>query len=360
MTSDGSGLALNQTIAAVAMILVLVGAGCASTSASERSLPSSTTAPVDESTEENPSSDDGDDPERAKLDDDDTRVLTERVGVYVHTNQEFEDSIRHKQDVLRQRDDVIANCMSTTGFQYFPDAPEVVVSFYDGFDEERNTREWAEIYGFGITTLRYQAGTVGPRITGYPGNPPARPPDSDEESDPFNNYLVSLGEDGQAEYWTALYGTTPKSADFSEEKFMASCAGQAEIAVPEFENTDNVQLASVDPTGLLDRAEASPEFIGLEQQGSRCLRDAGHDFSSEVDARGSIVQAEFDMDQRLGFIGDPANLQGTAADDFIESMQAIQEQEIEAALAVWDCGVAEPQLRALLGDLVVEPYQTDG
>ena len=341
-----------RTIGPLLMLLALFGVGCSS-AASELPLPPSTTASVGATTtsEEVESSS-----QDQVLAEEDARLLAQHVGVYVHTNEEFEASIRHKQEILRRRDEIIAGCMVDRGFEYFPDPPEVVISFYDGFEEERNSREWAAIYGFGITTLRFPAGTLDGRVIGYPGNPPPRPPNSDEESDPFNNYLVSLGEDGQDEYWVALYGTTPKANDFSEENFLAACAGQAEIAIPEFESTDGVQLALIDPIDLLDRAEASPEFLDLEREGARCLGTAGHVFTSEVEARGTIVQLEHEMDQRFGFVN-PSALQGTAADDFVEALRQVQAQEIETALAVWECGVAEPQLRVALNELVAKLYQ---
>ena len=70
-----------------------------------------------------------------------------------------------------EREQLIAECMSEAGFDYQP----LTIATGDRDGPDPATREYAETYGFGITTQAFSQTQVGQHLVGYPDPPGPTP-----------------------------------------------------------------------------------------------------------------------------------------------------------------------------------------
>lgn len=96
----------------------------------------------------------------------------------------------------RKVQQAVADCMKQEGFEYIAQDPAVFMGS-STFDEDIafDSKEWAEKYGFGMSTTFGSDGFAGPGTT---------PP-----TDPNQAYVESLSEAERAAYHKALYGEVP-------------------------------------------------------------------------------------------------------------------------------------------------------
>ncbi len=285
----------------------------------------------------------------------DIESLAAHLGLYVHAdNTNFYADMNARKSRLLERNEIVAQCMADRGLEFIGDDPEVVHGYYDGFDIDRNTQAWAARYGFGITTLIVsqdrldRADSTDAPAVGYPGRAPkAAPPIADGETDPLSSYLETLEDPDR--YWTALYGANPDPNTGAYVE--TSCAGVAAKRVPDPSalTATSVLSGEADAASVLERLSTHQQVVEQEQAGAQCLSDQGFSFTDELDARIAV------WDVRGALAEQP---EGSASADlpssYLDSLADAQDFELAAAVAVWDCGVAQAQLNSLKTSLLPE------
>jgi len=282
----------------------------------------------------------------------------------------------------------VAECMAREGFEYTP----VDYSDFDVFGEddeefEHGSREWAEKWGFGITTQAFSQSQVGPDLLGYTDFE-----DGPGESfvDPNQEYRESLGEDGQAAYNEALYGD---EASFSGPEIDESMSEEEieellEDAGLDFSGPGGCMGEAFEGSGLggggfyqkfgdefealYERIQSDPRITELEQEVSRCVADEGLEYTNREavyessdqkmtplyeEAFGTPPELPDNFDTMTGeeqeaFFNDfqPPELSDSAKATLAE----LQAEEIKLAIAVFDCGGSDEKLGEIYQEVSIE------
>ncbi|MGI9596110.1 MAG: class I SAM-dependent methyltransferase [Acidimicrobiales bacterium] len=105
-------------------------------------------------------------------------------------------------DEERLREEKVAACMKQQGFEYVPrETPQFdFLTTADGLAYD--SREYAEKYGFGITTERFAQEEVGPDLIGHISDEPGE----SFEVDPNDAIVEAMDGATRAAYYEALYG----------------------------------------------------------------------------------------------------------------------------------------------------------
>ncbi|MFV0427408.1 MAG: hypothetical protein ACK5KU_10295 [Beutenbergiaceae bacterium] len=252
-------------------------------------------------------------------------------GVGEQSSEEWE---AEYEDQQRRIEELIATCMADQGFEYIPmnyADMGIDTSDLDGeFDPA--SREYAEQYGYGITTMDEIV-----------GSDPAQEPE-----DPNQAIYDAMSDSEQAAYEAALYGDFDVSAamDMDDDEFempdasQTGCTGQAEAAVRgTAEEEATVDNLSQDPRFaeffeaeelFYTTAENDPSFDELEAEWSSCMAEAGYDgFANSNAAADSIFE---EMNALWDATGDEEGVEPDEAE-----MARLREIEITLAVADWDC-----------------------
>ena len=200
----------------------------------------------------------------------------------------------------RHMQDAVAECMHEDGFEYVPRIPEQDSAAPADDLPEWGTREFAEGYGYGITTLGDLAGP--------------------EPADPNADLLASMSEEGRAEWETALYGAP--STDAEPAIGSAGCLGEAQREVygggllgdPRF-----LEL-SAELAPLYEAVDVDPRVVAVTAEWSICMGDAGHEVASPGEA---VSELYTDLEHALE-IGE-------------EAPAALTQREVLVATADHDC-----------------------
>ncbi|MEM7325230.1 MAG: hypothetical protein AAF531_19225 [Actinomycetota bacterium] len=258
----------------------------------------------------------------------------------------------NEQEQLRQEQ--IATCMSEQGFEYIPvdQSSFDFASFNDGLDYD--SREYAERFGFGITTQYLPQATVGPDLVGYDDTIF----EDFESADPNQEIVEAMDPSTQEAYYEALWGEEPEfDASFDaetateeelEEQFAfepQGCYGEAFESDKTTRFYDDFQDELED---MYEAIEADPRIVAARQEAEDCIADAGYQFSPDSDG----YQALFDRFQD-GLSEVDAETGGSPFDTMTEEdFAAMSEDEIEAMFNV------TPELtdrgKQLLGELQAE------
>lgn len=227
-------------------------------------------------------------------------------------------------------EEAIARCMKEQGFAYqpMPYAPSGPV--HAGADVPAwGTREFAQEYGYGITT----AADLGALME------PVEMPE-----DPNQEYVDAMSESERRTYWAALYGELATSAVDLEEGEVprwdwtkAGCSGMAQHEVYEVATSDSSSLLA-ELASLYDGATADPRYLAAQQVWISCMADAGYDYSAPDEPQ-TALNDEFSqaLDPTTGAI-DPA-----VVDD-------LRDRELATALADAECR-ADSELDRTLGEV---------
>ncbi len=287
-----------------------------------------------------------------------TDAVAIHLDIYVHAdNEEFSAAMETLKSRLAERNEMIAQCMGDRGFDFVGDDPEVVHGYYEGFDVDRNSVEWAGRYGFGITTLIWPQGSLndleaGGVAVGHPGRAPKTPPQVGEgETDPLSAYLETL--DDPQRYWTALYGANPDPATGAYAD--TSCAGVAADRVPDRAKVaaEAVLVDSSAVATVLTRLADHEQVVDRRQVGAACLADQGFGFADELDARIAVWELRGALPEQPweataeGSVGAYSEDGLDLSSEYLAALVDAQATEVSAALAVWECGVAQAQLNRL-------------
>ncbi len=272
----------------------------------------------------------------------------------------------------RQRQDEIAACMKEQGFDYIPiDQTEFLsVTGQDGLDYD--SREYAEKYGFGITTQRFSQEEVGPDLVG-------RTFDEAEEAyvDPNQEVVAAMDEASQEAYYEALYGSEDdfpiidesmseeEIAEITEDYVYEPSGCQAEAYGDDFNSAFYSDFED-ELTELYEAVEKDPRVVEAEEQLAACMADEGYEFDAGADGFSELFQeldAEMqEVQELIGFPGDILTEEDFSAmsEEDLEAMQEeanqpveipeeakvilaeAQAKEVDMALAMWDCGAGSP------------------
>jgi hypothetical protein len=282
-----------------------------------------------------------------------------------------EDDQARYADQERTRLEWVAACMADQGFEYhYPDPGDQQFSTDQSADgPEWGTREWAEIYGFGVSTQAFDQSVVGPDLVGTTSSV------TTEYTDPNGEYIDSLSQQEQSAYWSALYGDDPGvewDDSLTDAENEALVAAYYEDYVPTgCDSRSYDEFAGEDPfaavwetygdelSAIYERVEADPEMMAAVDEISRCVNAKGFAYSGDQGVYEDINTRMEEIWQSLDSSGPAAVSEEDVAvmseeelasknsqpDQLSEEGRAklaeLQDYEISFALAVYDCGGSE-------------------
>lgn len=167
----------------------------------------------------------------------------------------------------REVEELVAVCMQDQGFDYTPVENNGGMVTSDDLDVEWGTLEFAEQYGYGISTDPWGSADM---------------PDT-EWVDPNQEYLESMSEGEAAAYSEALYGAPTEPTGDEEEVVeydwtTAGCYGAAQHEVYEGGvEDDEFSAVQAELDRYYETVEADPRIAELESAWSSCMADEGYD-----------------------------------------------------------------------------------
>lgn len=291
----------------------------------------------------------------------------------------------NEQEQLRQ--EKIASCMNEQGFEYIPvdQSSFNFADFNGGIDY--NSREYAEKYGFGMTTQHMSQTSVGPDLVGYDDSMF----EDFESNDPNQEIVQAMDQSTQEAYYLALYGEEPEfDASFDPETATdeeldeaysfepQGCFGEA-YAGDSANNFYNDFQDELDE--MFEAIEDDPRIVEAQQEIENCVSDNGYEFSMDSDGYEALWEqfqdrlAEVDAEAG-GFPFEEMSEEDFAAmsEDEIDAMinfspelsdkgkailGELQAEETAMAVVVWDCGgsFGDSEMADLFQEVSVEYEQ---
>lgn len=166
-------------------------------------------------------------------------------------------------------EEATAACMAEQGFEYIPvDYSQMGGGFVtSGDDIPWGTKEFAEEYGYGITTSPMQEEMI--------------EEDPEEWVDPNQEYVEAMSETEREAYYAALYGeqTYEEPLEGEEVEYNweeAGCSGRAQQEANAL-GVDPEQMSALeeDMTAMWEAMQSDPRMAALNEEWSSCLADAG-------------------------------------------------------------------------------------
>lgn len=283
----------------------------------------------------------------------------------------------------RERQDLIAACMRSEGFEYIPIDPEENSFFEEPGGLERGSDEWVAKYGFGITTMWFSQEEVGPDLVGHDFG-------SFEDQiavDPNQAIVEAMGLTEQDAYYIALDGDQQfpefdetlseeeMEAQFEDFDFQPSgCRGEAynDSADPTFRFYDEF---SDELEAMYERVQTDARFVEAQQKISDCVADKGYEYTADEDLYERFESEMMVIDNSIDHPGEDLteedfgsmtpeeldeifNQPRVLSEQALATLAELQQEEIELAVAVNDCdGGFESQGR-LFQEIVAE-YEQD-
>jgi len=226
-----------------------------------------------------------------------------------------------EQQAMRYQE-AVAACMAEAGFEYLPTLSGLVSFDEAALDPPRDSREYAEQYGYGYGSRPDGAGS----ITSHGGNP--------------NDEIVAAMSESEAdEYYLALYGTwfedylaAGSPEGFEGDWTRSGCDGRATHEVSRAgAESDATYLALKDE---IDRIEAEvvpthPDVVAADAEWSECMADAGFPgYARQPDARASFNEHFTASGGGGGVVGPDGMTPGQAE---------LTQEETALATVDWDC-----------------------
>lgn len=182
-------------------------------------------------------------------------------------DQESQSELQSRfEQEAREREEFIAACMSEQGFNYTPVQMSVVVTTAgDSTGPQQGTIEWAELWGFGISTDPWSAGAGGG------GTSIATGPAGDDP----NQALVEAMSDAERAAWEEALWGTPQEGEW--DPMQAGCNGQAQAAQWETNATPSqFEALETEMERVWEQTQTDPQMATLNAAWASCLTDAGH------------------------------------------------------------------------------------
>lgn len=228
-------------------------------------------------------------------------------------------------------EEITAECMADLGFDYTPvDQAQGFVDQGEELDVEWGTLEFAEQYGYGITTDPW-SGTV------------------DEEPvtewvDPNQEYVEAMSETEQQAYYEALWGNPvwededgePVEYDWTQH----GCQGKAQHEVYEGgAATEEFADLEEEMNAVWEGVEADPRRGELEAAWAACMADAGHSGYTRVG------EPEEQLSEELNSLWEEFSPDPEATEEdwaalekqIEEQRKALTPREMELAVADFTC-----------------------
>lgn len=227
--------------------------------------------------------------EQAPTSSDKEGPLTKYFGALYDENAWNEDTLAEQQ---QREQDIIAKCMHEQGFEYHPNLHSVISYQSDDSAPEYGSKEFAELYGYGIVESPY-SNTEGEAVP-----------------DPNEAYVLSLSESERQAYYEALsgpqlseeqalemaesgggegpdFGSMGCSGKAYEEQAMAATAGIGAAAQdPEFADL----FKALNEMGQ-NYNTANPEGKKLDKQWAQCMAKAAY---TEFESPTTVTQSLYD------------------------------------------------------------------
>lgn len=250
-------------------------------------------------------------------------------------------------------EELVAQCMTEQGFEYTPvvypmgDAVARDIAIAAGDELDWSSLEFAERYGYGITTNPWEDQEVEP--------PVVDPPIGEEWVDPNQDYVESMSEAEQQAYWAALYGDQSKFEDFTEEDWENyvwtwednGCQGWAQHEInPEIwdEGNDGSQFEALwaDMDAMYLSIQEDPRLTAAVDAWSACMAEAGHPGLTDIWSASNIIYEKVEpiWEEVYGQIDyeSDAEIDYEALDREVrERLSEFTDLEIEVAVADWHC-----------------------
>ena len=266
----------------------------------------------------------------------------------IYGGGEDEEAMQAKSDAQQVKvEEIVAACMREQGFEYTPVDYSSMTSYSSDadLDVEFGSKEFAEKYGYGITT------------NPWGNSEPAPEEDGEQFVDPNQAYQEAMSPTEQQAFQTALYGDMSEmEAPVEEEEpapydwTTAGCQGRAQHEVYEVGGLGAEEMSALDEqmTAMYESITADPRIAELNAEWASCMADAGYDglvtvagaqeqFYEKVNA----LQEEFyGMDPETGeMTGEPPTAEQMEATekDMQAAMSALTPEEIKMAVADFDC-----------------------
>lgn len=233
-------------------------------------------------------------------------------------------------------EEIAARCMAEQGFEYTP--VDTSLSYADELTEPAfatGTREYAQEYGFGVTT--------DPQGFIAAGREWWLNDRDTEQVDPNAAYLASISEAEQQAYAITLWGeptdTDPDMLDWEHQ----GCQGRArhEVEVTSaWQDTAGAQSLSEGFNAAIEQTAADPRVADVNHEWASCMTDGGYPgFERVEDAAASIIDAFNAANETAAAVGqDPTEAEVRASWARIdEAVEELQPREIALALADVDC-----------------------
>lgn len=223
------------------------------------------------------------------------------------------------RDEEARRQELIRACMAEEGFDYTPvQQPEESFTVFEPGDEEETVRT----QGFGITTWYGNEDQFsGPEV---------------EWEDPNQEMVEAMSETEREAYYAALWGTEEEQMEDAKteidpetgeeityyEGFGAGCEGKAseEIWGDQSETGDLWEELGPEMEAMYERVQADPRIADLDQEWSECMADAGYEYESRNKMHETIFE---DFDKRFQEIVGPNG-------GYVDPFEGWSEEEIEA------------------------------
>lgn len=242
----------------------------------------------------------------------------------------------------RKVEELVASCMQDQGFDYIPNDTNggTVYSSDDGLDVEWGTREFAEKYGYGISTDPW-------------GSADLPVDDGTEYVDPNAEYTEAMSESELEAYNEALWGAPQDYVEGEEPQeydwTTAGCYGAAQHEVYETDGaqTDEFSALEDEISSFWETVQADPAVADLHAAWGSCMADAGFDGMTNVNESTQPLYDEWNALQGWedpeyqaqledwDWEADPDGPPAPEAD--ADAVAAFTTKEIETAVADFDC-----------------------
>jgi hypothetical protein len=250
----------------------------------------------------------------------------------------------------QERQAAIAECMADYGFDYEPVEPAS-----SAVSPPPGSREYAQVYGFGITTMAYSQAQVGDHLAGYPEpiEAPANP----------NLARVEALEPGQrSTYVETLTGAPPDSVEPVSADLLhgstdaGGCQGQA-TADAAAHQAFYAEFAE-DIDHLRQQILADPAVVEHQQRIETCVTDAGIEYTPTHDLHQRWAPTLHQIHDRTidtqapGPESDaPTRLLPRLSAQSRAELLTIQNEETELAVTVFDCGGSPAETADILTEV---------
>ena len=235
----------------------------------------------------------------------------------------------------REREDLVAQCMTEEGFEYTPNLQASTMTMSSGEEWDMDSREWVAQYGYGMVN--------------YPGKEEMQSGDAGEYVDANADYVAGLSPSEQEAFNEALYGPAPDPEDMPMEGeameydwTTAGCYGWAEN-----ERGGVDPMATDEHKPLMDamnefyeNSMSSPELAAIDAEWASCMADAGRPgFTAQTDAQTSINEEMNAFYEEMQPPAGEMDLEEMTAPPMPDeaAMAELGEKEIELALVDLDC-----------------------